>query len=578
MAFILFDHIDFTYPAGGERLSPALSDIHLTIEPGEFVAIIGANGSGKSTLARHINGLLLPDSGRVLVNGLDTRQPDNLKPIREQIGMVFQRPQDQVVASTVAEDVAFGPCNLGLPALEIRERVDDALHTVGLDGFQDRPAYLLSAGEMQRLALAGVMAMQPNCIIFDETTALLDPLGREMVMQQAIDLHKKGITIILITHLMEEAACAERLVVLHRGRIEADSTPREVFSSSQLLQEYGLGIPKPMQAADVLRTIFPSLPVGMMHAYELLSHLPSYLGYVKNPEPGGDPEPRRQELISVTDLSYTYMLDTPLAHLALDHAILQVNQGGAHGLIGATGSGKSTLLQHLNGLLRPQSGKVEVLGMDLGEAGLDTRSLRRQVALSFQQPEEQIFEQYVGYEIAYDARQLGSATTIREGVRAAMAAVGLDFDLFKDRLTATLSGGERRKVALASALVVNPKILLLDEPLAGLDPGSRQDLSRHLGTLQKQGISMVICTHQYEDLIGLMDGTTVMAAGRDRMHGTPGNVFSDAEALAALKLQAPLAAQLAAQLRANGWPLPHGIITLPQLTNAVSGIQEAGAA
>jgi len=578
MAFILFDHIDFTYPAGGERTSPTLADIHLTIEPGEFVAIIGENGSGKSTLARHFNGLLLPDSGRVLVNGMDTRQPENLKPIREQIGMVFQRPQDQVVASTVAEDVAFGPCNLGLPARVIRERVDDALHAVGLDGFNDRPAYMLSAGEMQRLALAGVLAMQPRCIIFDETTALLDPLGREMVMRQAIDLHNKGITVILITHMMEEAACAERLVVLHRGRIAADSTPREVFSSSRLLQEYGLGIPEAMRAADVLRTYFPGLPAGVMHADELLSQLPSYPGSLVGPEPGDDPESHRQGPISVIDLSYTYMLDTPLAHRALDHANLHVSQGSTHGLIGATGSGKSTLLQHLNGLFRPQSGKVEVLGMNLGEAGLDTRFLRRQAALSFQQPEEQIFEQYVGDEIAYAARQLGSATTIRDAVRAAMAAVGLDFDLFKDRLTATLSGGERRKVALASALIVNPKVLLLDEPLAGLDPGSRQELSRHLGTLHKQGVSMVICTHQYEDLIGILDGTTVMSAGRDRMHGSPGNIFSDTESLAALKLQAPLAARLAAQLRANGWPLPHGIITLTQLTNAVSGIQVTGAA
>ena len=204
--FIEIDHLSFSYPTRSAMPEPTLKDIGLSIREGEFMAVIGHNGSGKSTLGKMLNALLIPDSGNVIVAGMNTREREQHASIRSMIGMVFQRPQDQIVATTVAEDTAFGPANLGLSPAEIRRRVSGALKATGLADYADRPSYMLSAGETQRMALAGVLAMQPKCVIFDETTAMLDPVGREMVLEQARALKAQGLIVIFITHLMDEAA------------------------------------------------------------------------------------------------------------------------------------------------------------------------------------------------------------------------------------------------------------------------------------------------------------------------------------------------------------------------------------
>ena len=227
-----------------EEMSQALDGVNLTINEGEFVAVLGHNGSGKSTLAKHLNGILTATSGKVIVNGIDTRDEDKLYELRSRVGMVFQNPDNQIVATIVEEDVAFALENLGVEPQQIRKRVDEALKNVGMFEHRLSEPHKLSGGQKQRVAIAGVLAMEPKCIILDEPTAMLDPKGRAQVMETIVRLHKeKGITVVLITHFMEEAALADRVVVMNRGEVFLDGAPREIFSKAQELRDIGLSVP-----------------------------------------------------------------------------------------------------------------------------------------------------------------------------------------------------------------------------------------------------------------------------------------------------------------------------------------------
>ena len=239
------EHLAYTYPGVEDTPGVAVfKDLDLTIENGSFVAILGSNGCGKSTLAKHFNAILLPTGGKVWVYGMDTADEEKLIQIRRSVGMVFQNPDNQIVANVVEEDVAFGPENLGIASPEIRRRVELALKQVGMYEFREHAPHLLSGGQKQRIAIAGVIAMEPKCIVLDEPTAMLDPKGRREVMETVLRLNReKGITVILITHHMDEAAQAGRVVVLHQGQIAADGTPKEVFSQVDLLHRLGLAAP-----------------------------------------------------------------------------------------------------------------------------------------------------------------------------------------------------------------------------------------------------------------------------------------------------------------------------------------------
>jgi energy-coupling factor transport system ATP-binding protein len=569
---IELQHVSYHYPTVDGKPIQALRDISLAIKEGEFVALIGQNGSGKSTLARMLNALLLPDEGQVCIFGLDTRAGANHAAIRTQVGMIFQRPQEQIIGITVEEDVAFGPASLGLPTLELRRRVDESLAIAGLESMAERPSYQLSAGETQRLALAGVLAMRPRCMVFDETTAMLDPFGRRMVLDQAARLNEQGITIVLITHLMEEAARAGRVVALHQGRVALNGPPAEVLTSARTLRAIGLEVPPAAQAAWQLREALPEIPTGIWQEEALMNALPGYDGRtIRRKKPPNEKE--NSPLVVVKELSHTYMRDTPLAHQALDQLTLTVAEGSAHGIIGATGCGKSTLLQHINALLRPQSGRVVSCGMDLADPRLDVRALRRQVALAFQQPEDQFFETFVGDEIAYGPRNLMDNPNLSDVVSAAMRAVGMDFDAFKDRRITAISGGEKRKVALASALAANPRLLLLDEPLAGLDPRSRAGIANNILELNRQGVTLVVSTHQFEDLVEDLDTISLLNRGRDQKHGSPADVFSDDGIMEPANLIPPLAARLSRALVGKGWPLPAVAVSLDDLARMLGGQQ-----
>ena len=249
------DNITFSYPAReGEEARLALDGVTLSIERGSFVVVLGHNGSGKSTLAKTFNAVLLPAGGTVYVDGMDTKDEQLLLEIRRRVGMVFQNPDNQIVANVVEEDVAFAPENLGVPTEEIRRRVDDALAAVGMAKYVRHAPHLLSGGQKQRIAIAGVLAMQPDCIVLDEATAMLDPIGRREVLSAIETLHReKGITVILITHHMNEAEHADRVLVLNDGRLAMDGTPREVFARAEELSAIGLTVPDTVALLRVLK-------------------------------------------------------------------------------------------------------------------------------------------------------------------------------------------------------------------------------------------------------------------------------------------------------------------------------------
>ncbi len=573
-ALIELEGITYRYPGEGGKAGPALEDVSLAFNEGEFVAILGANGSGKTTLARHLNGLLLPDRGIVRVGRLETRERGSLGSIRQRVGMVFQHPEDQIVATTVEEDVAFGPENLGLPSIEIRQRVDAAIEAVGLGEHRERPPHLLSAGQMQRLALAGVLAMRPRCVVFDEATTMLDPAGRRMALELMAELRSEGMAVIFVTHNMQEAALADRTVVLNRGKVVFEGEPRQLFARPEL-SAWGLEEPPAAQLARQLRALLPNLSADILGIEELLAQLPENL----HPCPMPDGKPAAQHelgeaLIVVRGLMHTYMSGTPLAHLALQGVDLDVAEDRTHGLVGVTGSGKSTLLQHLNGLLRPQAGSVRVGPFDLSDLDLPTREVTRLAGLVMQNPEMQFFEQYVGDEIAFGPRQGKLDETLAERVRWAMETVGLNFEAFKDRLTFTLSGGEKRKVALASILAIKPRILLLDEPTAGLDPHSRKEIIASLKQLSAQGMELVLSSHQMEDVAELAADITTFRKGRSVFSGAAEEVFWQFEQLNEIGLEAPVAALAAARLRELGWPVRSGVVTAAKLVEALRGCLE----
>ena len=267
---ISVEHLAYTYPGVEDTPGvPVFADLNLTIEEGSFVAVLGTNGCGKSTLAKHFNAILLPSGGKVYVCGIDTANEDRLVTIRRNVGMVFQNPDNQIVANVVEEDVAFGPENLGIASPEIRRRVDSALKQVDMYEYRTHAPHLLSGGQKQRIAIAGVIAMEPKCIVLDEPTAMLDPRGRREVIDTIGRLNReKGITVVLITHHMDEAAKAQRVVVLDKGKVAADGTPKEVFSQVELLHGIGLAAPETVELCWELNQEGFDLPLDKLDPKE----------------------------------------------------------------------------------------------------------------------------------------------------------------------------------------------------------------------------------------------------------------------------------------------------------------------
>ena len=555
---------------------PALRGVNLTIQPGEYVAILGHNGSGKSTLARHLNGLLLPTSGDVWVKQWNTKAQSTLRSIRSTVGMVFQTPDNQIVATIVEEDIAFGPENQGVPRAEMIQRIQWSLDQVDMWEYRHRAPHLLSGGQKQRVCIAGVLAMKPEVLVLDESTAMLDPLGRAEVVAVAQRLNREqGVTVVTITHFMEETINADRVLVMADGQIVLEGTPRDLFRQADRLRALHLDIPPITELALALHTQHPTFPPDVLTAAEFRDAFRRQVGGMRNQELGitnyelriTPPATRHTDtpVIQLNHLIHDYMRDTPLQVRALHDISLTVNRGEIVGLIGHTGSGKSTVIQHMNGLLRPQEGQAVILGQDLSQSAVNLRTLRQQVGLVFQFPEAQLFERYVGDDIAYGPRNLKlSREQVRERVRRAMAAVGLGFEEFKDRMTFSLSGGQMRRVALAGVLALEPEVLVLDEPTAGLDPEGRQQVMEHILALHQQGTTLVIISHNMDELAAICDRIYVLAHGRTVMEGAPGQVFAQVEQLQTLGLGAPAVTLLFHELADAHLLPPTTVITLEQ--------------
>lgn len=564
----------------------ALSDINIQIEDGSFVCVLGHNGSGKSTFAKLINGLNLPTEGTMLVGGRDTAKEEEIWEIRKNTGMVFQNPDNQIIGSVVEEDVGFGPENIGVPTEEIWERVDRSLKTVDMLPYRMKSPNRLSGGQKQRVAIAGTMAMKPRCIVLDEPTAMLDPNGRKEVIRTIHELNRKeGITIVLITHYMEETIDADRIIVMDNGSVILDGTPREIFSQVECLKEHRMDVPQVTELAWELKKRGMPLPDGILSRQELISELKKLLPEqahqkVQQKETKQTERKVTDPILRVKNLTHIYQPGTAMESYALKDVSFEIQRGDFVGLIGHTGSGKSTLIQHLNGLVKANSGSIEVnfteeAGSTSGfcniyEENFDMKKLRFRVGLVFQYPEYQLFEVDVLRDVMFGPKNQGlSEEEAQKRAEEALRLVGLKEKHWK-KSPFELSGGQKRRVAIAGVLAMQPQVLILDEPTAGLDPKGREDILGQIDRLHRErGITIILVSHSMEDIASYADHVLVLDHGELMMSGKPEDIFARYKELEAMGLAAPQMVYLMHELTEAGIPMDITIDTVDQAAEAI---------
>jgi energy-coupling factor transporter ATPase len=594
-------NLSFAYNAGRPDAIAALRDVSLRVAPGEMVAIIGHNGSGKSTLAKLLCGILAPPAGTIRVDGLPAT-PENVWEIRRRVGMVFQRPDDQLVANTVIDDVAFGPENLGLPRAEIERRVSDALAALGLSARAHAQISELSGGEKQRVAIAGVLAMQPAYLILDEPTTMIAPAMARQLIALAGELRRTaGLAVLHITHFMPEAVSFDRVVVLDDGRVLMEGPPREIFARADELHAARLAVPLVTGLARRLRGRGVALPPVVLTGEELATELeksplegergrggegenrppttPSTsLRTGDHRPPSLDSEQRttgngsQTPLIETRDLRYTYLAGTPLAQEALRGVSCALYPGETLAILGGTLAGKSTLVEFFNGLRLAGPGQVFFEGQDTAGPKFDLDQLRRQVGIVFQQPETQLFEDTVGKDVSYAPRRQGlPPADSRALVQRALTEVGLDYEAFRLRYVYALSGGQKRRVAIAGVLAAEPRVLILDEPIAGLDPRGRAELAALIADLTgRAGLTIVLIGSAIDELAELADRAIVLHEGRVAREGPLRALLRQADELHALGLELSEPAELALTLRRVFPDLPTDLLRAEELEDALA--------
>ena len=602
--------VSFSY----DGVTPALDGIDLNIEDGEFFCILGGNGSGKSTFAKHLNALLQPDAGTVRINGMDASDPELVYDIRSTAGMVFQNPDDQLVATLVEDDVAFGPENLGVPSAQIAQRVREALKGVGLVGFERHETHALSGGQKQRVALAGVLAMEPRVLILDEASSMLDPRGRKGLMKVCRALHDRGMTIVMITHVMEEAAEADRVAVFRAGRVAMLGAPEEILTRADELAQLNLDMPASCCLGRALRA--KGVPVcAQVREADMVAEIAQVYAERSGADVAGRPSASdsrvldhassaadgmvaSEPVIEISHLSHSYTLSArerrrwrkrsttvgasgkqalwgsdPNSPWALRDVSLTVRRGEFLGLAGHTGSGKSTLVQHLNGLIRPQEGSVCALGLDLSSKK-GAAAVKAKVGVVFQYPERQLFAETVAQDVAFGPRNLGlPQDEVVRRVATSLARVGLDLAAIGDKSPFELSGGQQRRVAFAGVLAMEPEVLVLDEPMAGLDPAARRDFLELIDRLHREGLTVVMVSHSMDDLANCCDRIVVMNEGAVFADGAPAQVFAHANELKSIGLGVPAAQRMALSLVQAGVPLRcDKLYTVESLADELAGM------
>lgn len=499
--------------------SVALDDVTLEVCRGERVCVLGANGSGKSTLASVICGLLAPDEGDVELAGhavCTGGVPDlaAYRDARRQLGLVFQNPDDQIVTSVVADDVAFGPENLGVPRAQISVRVARELRRVAMEKYAHADPSRLSGGQRQRVCIAGALAMEPAVLVLDEPSSLLDVRGRAAIMRVMGRLAAAGATLVHVTHFMDEALAADRVVVMQHGHVALEGTPDEVFAAknAQVIEALGLEMPFEARLAVALRQ------AGAAGDAIAAPGAPSDEKPAACAACAHTAEPLA---ILARDLGFSY---GPGAQ-ALDGVSLEVPVRATTAIVGQTGSGKSTLLRLLCGLEAADAGSLTVCGINAATKR-GRRQVRRAVGYVMQHPERQLFAQTVAEDVAFGPRNQGlSAAEVEGRVAHALDLVGLA-DL-RDASPFELSGGQQRLAAIAGVLAMEPELLVLDEPTAGLDPRGRARLRALMADLAAHGVTLLQVTHSMEDAaradhVVVLDQSHVLAAG------TPAEVFCPA--------------------------------------------------
>ena len=552
------EDILFSYPTNSGKSVVAVDHASFSIKKGEYVAILGRNGSGKSTLAKMVNLLETPDSGKLSVFEISADEDANFWKIRSHCGMVFQNPDNQIVGTTVEEDVAFGPENLSVPLPELAQRVEKALGYVGLLEKADKQPSSLSGGQKQKLAIAGVLAMEPQLLILDESTSMLDPKARDEFLHLVARMRQdKGITVLHITHDMHEAYLADRVIVLEKGKIRLHGTPPEVFSQVDTIRSLGLELPKwaellyevgricgvkPEQsdftseknAVKKINEILKEADVSRISREELPSH-----------------EVPDQVVLRVNDLAYSYEKKEKNTISGIN---FDVKKGEIVAVIGHSGSGKTTLISQLNGILRPAEGTVEIWDEEekkyiTTDKNTDVKRIRRHVGLLFQYPEYQLFEETVEKDIQFGPKKMGyDEEKCERLMRESLPLVGLSDDVLK-RSPFELSGGQKRRVAFAGILAMDPDVLILDEPAAGLDPAGQKEIFGYIETLRSNGKSIVLVSHDMDEAARIADRILVLKKGRQVFFGTPKELFAEHTDFVGMRLDRPCLMQTMLDLK-----------------------------
>ena len=555
----------------------AIDEVDLTIEPGQFIAILGHNGSGKSTLAKHMNAILEPTSGTMWVDGKDTKKEENIWDIRQTAGMVFQNPDNQIIGTVVEEDVGFGPENLGVPTEEIWQRVEESLSAVGMIEYRHHSPNKLSGGQKQRVAIAGVVAMRPKCIVLDEPTAMLDPNGRKEVLRTVEELRKREkVTVILITHYMEEVIGADRVIVMDKGHVVMDGTTREIFSQVELLKKYRLDVPQVTLLGYELKKKGYDIPDGILTTEELLYALTKCKANASDKtEVEVKKEPslveKENPILKLENINYVYSPGNAYEKHALKDINLDIYEGQFIGVIGHTGSGKSTLIQHLNGLMKATSGALYYKGENIYGEKYNLRELRNNVGLVFQYPEHQLFEVDVLTDVCFGPKNQGlSKEDAKERALEALQLVGLA-EKHYDVSPFDLSGGQKRRVAIAGVLAMKPRVLVLDEPTAGLDPKGRDEILDQIAYLQKEGnLTVILVSHSMEDIAKYVDRIVVMNKGNKMFDGEPKKVFAHYKELERVGLAAPQVTYMMHALKEKGLDVDTEATTIDEAVETIS--------
>ncbi len=602
-------NVTFNYSAQGEQdAPPALREVTLQMHEGETIAIIGQNGSGKSTLAKLLAAILQPTDGSIMVDDLDTTKVrgEDQWTIRQRVGVVFQNPDDQLVASTVLDDIAFGPENIGLPRFEIQERVDEAIALLSLEAYAQMAISELSVGQKQRVAVAGVLAMRPRYLILDEPTTMISGQTARHLLETVQRLaRERGITVIHITHYMYEVANFDRVIVMDAGRIVMDGTPAAVFARADELQAIGLAVPMVTRLGQQLHMQgWDASQEVLLSAEQLRDMVKGTARKVEGQgHPQGDAPPIQRNLVEsdsvygrgiplrvplfherhpltqppafeLQNVSYTYLRNTPLAQEVLHDLSLTISKGRTTALVGATNAGKSTVVDLLAYLIKPTAGKVLFEGENTGDSAFKVERIRSRVGVVFQSPESQIFEETVGKDVSFGLRRKNTPLAeSRRLVQESLEAVGLPYEDFRSRYTYALSGGQKRRVAIAGVLAMQPQVIIFDEPMAGLDPRGRSELLHLIaGLKQRDDLTIVYASSSLEDVIEIADTIHILDAGRLVVSGGPRDILAYADKLQPLDITLPEAARIALTLQDALPELRTDVLNLKELEDELGHI------